>query len=778
MRCVLIIPVFIFFSFVFDANCQTKWQSATILLEGKSIKDLNSIGIAFDHGHFHAGVSYHGDFTEQEIEQIRKAGFEVKISSYHEPEIESRNSPANCNNEPEIAPEFPLPTNYQYGSMNGFLSLSEIYESLEIMHDLFPNLITIKKAIGNYRTTDQNQIYYVKISDNPNQDENEPEVLYTALHHAREPVSMSQMMFFMWHILENYGRDEAITSLINNRELFFIPCVNPDGYRFNEDTNPNGGGFWRKNRSPNADGIGTDLNRNYEQGWAYDNDGSSPSGTSDTYRGTEPFSETETSALQYFCENRQFTIAMNYHAFGDLLIIPWGYLDRPTVDSSLFNSIAKIMTRYNHFEVGTSNQTLSYKVNGVADDWFYGEQIFKNKTYAFTPEVGYAFWPQRKDILSLNQSTQYMNLVAAWTAGECAHFTEESPKSITADTNFLTYNVTRLGVVQGSIKIHLESNQNYIQFINNDLELQLNPGETKQISIPFVVDGNPSRGDSIEFTALLTTGVYSETLKNKKAFVGRAGWADNFLDDRKWFSPAVYAWMLTAESFVSAPNSLTDSPLAPMEANTEKVFQNSLPIDLTNAKYAYLKFKAKWDLDDLVDYAQVRVSENGIHFQSLCGKYTKSGSQFQEFGEPVYCGEQKEWVSEWIDLKDYIGKILLLQVFLYTGSNEAKKDGYYFDDMEVFTDLTTQTFNANDFSMGELFPLPAHDKFSLKLNTSTNLAELNFEFISASGKEHKIESKIQKGLIEFETSALVPGLYFLSVKHKDQKPSLYKVLIQ
>lgn len=67
--------------------------------------------------------------------------------------------------------------------------------------------------------------------------------------------------------------------------------------------------------------------------------------------------------------------------------------------------------------------------------------------------------------------------------------------------------------------------------------------------------------------------------------------------------------MLTAESFVSAPNSLTDSPLAPMEANTEKVFQNSLPIDLTNAKYAYLKFKAKWDLDDLVDYAQVRVSK-------------------------------------------------------------------------------------------------------------------------------------------------------------------------
>ncbi|MBK6858737.1 MAG: hypothetical protein IPG95_00350 [Saprospiraceae bacterium] len=107
--------------------------------------------------------------------------------------------------------------------MNGYLTLEEIYESLEIMNDLFPNQITVKKAIGSYRTKMVIRFIMSKISDNPNQDENEPEVLYTALHHAREPISMTQMMYFMWTLLENYGKKAEITQLINNRELFLYP---------------------------------------------------------------------------------------------------------------------------------------------------------------------------------------------------------------------------------------------------------------------------------------------------------------------------------------------------------------------------------------------------------------------------------------------------------------------------------------------------------------------------------------------------------------------------
>ena len=115
----------------------------------------------------------------------------------------------------------------------------------------------------------------MKISDNPNTDEPEPEVLYTALHHAREPESLSQLIYYMWYVLENYATDPEVQALVDNTEMYFAPCINPDGYLYNEQTDPNGGGLWRKNRRDNLDGeFGVDLNRNYDFSWGYDDTGS------------------------------------------------------------------------------------------------------------------------------------------------------------------------------------------------------------------------------------------------------------------------------------------------------------------------------------------------------------------------------------------------------------------------------------------------------------------------------------------------------------------------
>ena len=53
--------------------------------------------------------------------------------------------------------------------------------------------------------------------------------------------------------------------------------------------------LWRKNRRPNRDGsIGVDPNRNFPTKWGYDNEGSSPDPTSETFRGAGPASEPET----------------------------------------------------------------------------------------------------------------------------------------------------------------------------------------------------------------------------------------------------------------------------------------------------------------------------------------------------------------------------------------------------------------------------------------------------------------------------------------------------
>src|SRR5258705_319958 len=126
----------------------------------------------------------------------------------------------------------------------------------------------------------------------------EVHVIVDALHHAREPESMQATIWTMLALLERYGTDPLSTYLVNEREIWFVPCVNPDGYVYNESTNPGGGGLWRKNRRANAGGTtGVDLNRNYAFQWGFDNSGSSPTPTDETYRGTAAASEPEVGAL-------------------------------------------------------------------------------------------------------------------------------------------------------------------------------------------------------------------------------------------------------------------------------------------------------------------------------------------------------------------------------------------------------------------------------------------------------------------------------------------------
>ncbi len=108
-----------------------------------------------------------------------------------------------------------------------------------------------KNPVAAYNTFEGRPVYYVKISDNPNDNEEETRVLYTGMHHAREPISLQQMLFFMYHLLENYETDPYIKQLIDNTELYFIPCLNPDGYEYNRQISPNGAGCGEKNRRDN-----------------------------------------------------------------------------------------------------------------------------------------------------------------------------------------------------------------------------------------------------------------------------------------------------------------------------------------------------------------------------------------------------------------------------------------------------------------------------------------------------------------------------------------------
>ena len=298
--------------------------------------------------------------------------------------------------------------------MGGFLTYSEMIARMNQIHDTYPDLTTEPFSIG--LSTEGRELWVMKVSDNPDIDEDEAEIWYDGLHHAREPIGMQLMIYFIEFLMTNYGTNPEVTEAVDERELFFLPCSNPDGYAYNEQTNPNGGGMWRKNRRDNGGSFGVDLNRNYPYYWGYDDVGSSPNPSSSTYRGPSPGSEPETQAIMSFINGRHIALSHSFHSYGDMILYPWGsdYMGL-TPDNDDFVMLAGQMSSYNGYTPGTPWQLL-YNVNGGSFDWHYGETEEHYKIMAFSEEVGPSFWPTPSSIPQLCEENVMVNLYSALVA--------------------------------------------------------------------------------------------------------------------------------------------------------------------------------------------------------------------------------------------------------------------------------------------------------------------------------------------------------------------------
>ena len=223
------------------------------------LKILADQGVAVDHGIFKEEKYFISDFSyaEKAIMDQNGIAYEILIADIEqyyedllnqpekptEAESEKNTSCSNTNSaNPWASPA--TPTHFNLGTMGGYLKYEELLAELDEMAALYPNLITVKAPISNFLTFENRPIYHVKISDNPGQDEaGEPKVLYTAIHHAREPMSLMETVFFMWYLLDNYQVNPEIQYIVNHMQLYFVSCINPDGYVYNQTTNPNGGGI-------------------------------------------------------------------------------------------------------------------------------------------------------------------------------------------------------------------------------------------------------------------------------------------------------------------------------------------------------------------------------------------------------------------------------------------------------------------------------------------------------------------------------------------------------
>lgn len=149
-------------------------------------------------------------------------------------------------------------------------------------------------------------IVAVKVSDNVADDEAEPEVLFEGSIHGNEVIGAEVNAHLVRLLTEGYGGDPDLTSLVDERETWFVLSTNPDGLcacsRYNDN--------------------GVDMNR--DMGFAWRANGSSP----------DPLSQPETRALFDLAREHGFVFATSWHGGAEEFIYAWSYIEQPPLDAA------------------------------------------------------------------------------------------------------------------------------------------------------------------------------------------------------------------------------------------------------------------------------------------------------------------------------------------------------------------------------------------------------------------------------------------------------------
>lgn len=204
---------------------------------------------------------------------------------------------------------------------SGYKNLAQVMQELNAIAALNPSIAEVVDITTRYNqptTIGGHRMYAIKISDNVQANEDEPNVLVVSNHHVRELVTPVIALNAARNLVQQYGSNSEVTNAVNNNEIWIAANWNPDGYVhvFEVDN------MWRKNRHVMSNGIGVDLNRNYPIGWNSSCSGSTTH-SSQTYKGPSEGSEVETQTMMAWADDRRFTKVIDFHSSGREVL--WDY---------------------------------------------------------------------------------------------------------------------------------------------------------------------------------------------------------------------------------------------------------------------------------------------------------------------------------------------------------------------------------------------------------------------------------------------------------------------
>jgi hypothetical protein len=514
------------------------------------------------------------------------------------------------------------------GVGSAYHTYEEAYAEMDSVADANPTICKVQ-SLG--QSLEGRQIWAMKISDNVNVAEGEPSVLYVGNHHARELITVEIPLFIMYYLVNSYGTDPRVTGLVDSREIWIVPIMNPDGREYVQNYNSN----WRKNRRNNGDGsYGVDLNRNYGYMWGYDDEGSSPTPSSDTYRGTGPFSEPETQVIRDFCEDYGIWTCVSYHSYGNLILYPWGYTTTPCADDGLFAALADSMASYNGYTYGPGGSAI-YITNGDSDDWMYGEQTTKAKMFSYTYEVGGQFAPPVSSIVTLCMANLQPSLLMADYADDIARI-----------------------LLPGTPVLD-----------------PLAEDPDGNLTVAWTSNSDPDN-PSVAYALVERTG---EARVTDNLEGGTGNWA------AENFSLSTTRYHSSTRSYYGGKTNNRNAKL-------------TIRLGLDAASGDTLRFWCWYAIETDWDYAYVEVSEDGgATYQSIPGSITTNYDPYGQNAGNGITGSSSSWVQGIFPLGAYAGSTIHVR-FRYWTDGATTGEGFYVDDANPVETFASSTVLANNIT--------------------------------------------------------------------------------
>jgi len=655
----------------------------------EDINILLDLGIAADH--VHSDHNDHGGTLELFVSQREKNILIKNGFTFNELIADTKlhaDKQAKLNrNKSQKSVECDLET-FTLGSVGGYHSYGEVIAILNKINEDHPQLTRLSTLGQSYEGRD---IIALKISDNVMLDESdhEPAAYYDALTHAREPLSMMSTLYYIHWLLENYNDPNEVAKFyVDNRELYFVLVVNPDGYVYNAEIAPNGGGGWRKNRKPINDScIGVDLNRNFSSQW--EGPGShSKEPCSLLYRGESPNSEIEIQIIQDYI---------------DQVKPPLGYKG-----------------------YGSARDLIGYLASGTTLDY-----LMEQGAIAWTPEIGTRFWEDQEEICGYTQEMlepmKFISKIAGEAPSYHDHYVQDGDKVVVGNSVELNVDIINKGLVDSDENIIVELIPLSADVVVENSRVEYSSpsnGQKAYIqSEKFRIDLiDLEIGRSLDFELRISRNDVLAEIKEISIFPGDHNvlFEDDFesgIDNWTVFSNK-QKWTISDIDSKSGNHSLVDSRFT-YNSETVSVIQTADPISLKDRLNPWLFFNIKYGLWPGSASLKVSVSPHASSWRAI-----KTDGMSLLDKDDSFTGNHY-WTQEFVDLSEFASEYdeLYVRFELTVERTNNHSDGVYIDDVKVLdflsTESTTSTSESIDKPDVQVFPNPTSEIIHINLLEAT-----------------------------------------------------------